>query len=244
MADGTSLSPTLTEVRRATATDALPRPHPVDGAYLTYPDPQLRQRARAAAALRHLSEALVGHAARDDELDELAAWAEERAARLRTGARLDRAEDYQRRRYLDPAPPEGVAIHAFSDRPISGPANPSAVDLVVRREGRESVGMAIFDRRFESSPGRVHGGITASVFDDVMGYVNVIEGVAAFTWELTVRYLAGMPLGVPVEVRARMTACDWERRRSTVTAEAHCDGVLVAEAVASFALLPRSRFGL
>ena len=87
---------------------------------------------------------------------------------------------------------------SFSDRPISGPANPSAVDLVIRREGRESVGVATFDRRFESSPGRVHGGITASVFDDVMGYVNVIEGVAAYTYELTVRYLAGMPLGEPV----------------------------------------------
>jgi hypothetical protein len=41
-----------------------------------------------------------------------------------------------------------------------------------------------------------------------------------------------------------MTDCDWERRRSTVTAEARCDGVLVAEATASFALLPPSRFGL
>jgi predicted thioesterase len=83
------------------------------------------------------------------------------------------------------------------------------------------------------------------VFDDVMGYVNVIEGVAAYTYELTVRYLAGMPLGEPVEVRARMTECDWERRRSTVTAEARAmDGTLVADAVASFALLPRQRFGL
>jgi acyl-coenzyme A thioesterase PaaI-like protein len=245
MADGSATPSVLRGAPSAAGTTALvPRPDPVEGAFLTYPDPQLRERARAAAALRLLSEALVGHAAGDEELEELSAWAEECAARLRAGARLDRAEDYQRRRYLDPAPPEGVAIHAFSDRPISGPANPSAVDLVVRREGRESVGIAIFDRRFESSPGRVHGGITASVFDDVMGYVNVIEGVAAYTWELTVRYLAGMPLGEPVELRARMTHCDWETRRSTVTAEAHSNGVLVAEATASFALLPPSRFGL
>jgi acyl-coenzyme A thioesterase PaaI-like protein len=216
----------------------------VDGAYLTYPDPQLRRRARAAGALRRLSEALVGHAPDDEVLDDVAAWADGHAARIRRGPRVDRAEDYQRRRYLDPTPPEGVAIHAFSDRPISGPANPSAVDLVVRREGRESVGTAVFDRRFESSPGRVHGGITASVFDDVMGYVNVIEGVAGYTYELTVRYLAGMPLDCPVEVRARMTDCDWGRRRSTVVAEARSDGVLVAEASASFALIPRERFGL
>ena len=134
---------------------------------------------------------------------------------------------------------------SFSDRPVSGPANPSGVDLVIRREGDESVGTATFDRRFESSPGRVHGGVTASVFDDVMGYVNVIVGVAAYTYELTVRYVAGMPLGEPVVIRARMTECDWERRRSTITAEAHsADGTLLADAHARFALVPKERFGL
>ena len=216
-----------------------------EGAHLTYPDPQLARRHRAARALRALSEALVGHEVPDAALDEVADWAAGRAAELRQGRVVPRGEDYQRRRYLDPTPPEGVAIVSFSDRPISGPANPSAVDLVIRREGRESVGVATFDRRFESSPGRVHGGITASVFDDVMGYVNVIEGVAAYTYELTVRYLAGMPLGEPVVVRARMDHCDWDRRRSTVTAEATlADGTVAADARASFALVPRERFGL
>src|SRR5215213_3989523 len=208
---------------------------PFADAFLTYDDPQLARRHRAAVALRRLSTALVGHRIADDALDRVAGWAEAEAAALKDGAAVPRAEDYQRRRYLDPSPPEGVAIVSFSDRPVSGPANPAAVDLVIQREGHESVGVATFDRRFESSPGRVHGGVTASVFDDVMGYVNVIEGVAAYTYELTVRYLAGMPLGEPVEVRARMTDCDWATRRSTVVAEARSDGVLVAEASASFA---------
>ena len=216
-----------------------------DGAYLTYPDPQLARRHRAATALRALSEALVGHEVPDEALDDVTAWAAARATELRGGPVVPRGEDYQRRRYLDPTPPEGVAIVSFSDRPVSGPANPAAVDVVIRREGRESVGVVTFDRRFESSPGRVHGGVTASVFDDVMGYVNVIEGVAAYTYELTVRYLAGMPLGEPVVIRARMGECDWERRRSTITAEATlADGTVAADAHARFALVPRERFGL
>lgn len=214
-------------------------------ASLTYPDHQLVRRHRAAAALRRLSAALVGHAADDDLLDEVAGWAEAAADRVAAGQPVARAGDYQARRYLDPTPPEGVPLVAFSDRPVSGPANPSAIDLIVRRDGRESVGTAVFDRRFESSPGRVHGGVTASAFDDVMGYVNVIEGVAAYTSELTVRYLAGMPLHEPVEIRARMLDCDWTTRRSTVTAEARTrDGVVVADASARFALLPPERFGL
>lgn len=209
-----------------------------------YPDPRLVPRSTAAAALRELSAALVGHEGDDELLGEIAAWATDRAAQLRRGARLDRADDYQKRRYLDPPPPDGRALVTFSDRPVSGPANPSAVEVVIRREGDEAVGHVVFDRRFESSPGRVHGGITASVFDDVMGYVNVIDGVAAYTLDLTVRYVAGMPLGQPVEVRARTV--ERSERRSVVTAEAHAlgDGTRLAEGSATFAILPRERFGL
>jgi len=209
-----------------------------------YPDPALAERSDAAAALRELSEALVGHAADAAVLGELSAWARKASAELRTGARLERGEDYQRRRYLDPPPPDGAELLTFSDRPISGPANPAALAMRIRREGNEAVARVVFDRRAESSPGRAHGGITASVFDDVMGYVNVIDGVAAYTLELSVRYVAGMPLHTPVEVRARTVEAD--ERRSTVTAEARVveDGTLVGEARAVFALIPRARLGL
>jgi acyl-coenzyme A thioesterase PaaI-like protein len=101
----------------------------------------------------------------------------------------------------------------------------------------------VLDRRFEASPNRSHGGITASLFDDVMGYVNTIEAVAAYTRDLFVKYLAPMPLGVPVVIRARTT--EREERRSTVTAEATApDGTIVGEAVARFAIVPREKFGL
>ena len=217
---------------------------PEPGVHQVYPDPMLDQRADAARAVRELSEALVAHDAGADVLAEVAASARRCAAVVAGGPRLERAEDYQRRRYLDPPPPDGRALVTSSDRPVSGPANPSAVAMTLRREGREAVGAVVFDRRFEGSPGRVHGGITAAVVDDVMGYVNVIEGVAAFTIELRVRYVAAMPLHVPVEVRARITQRD--ERRLTITAEARvaADGTLVAEAEGRFAVLPPSRFGL
>lgn len=209
--------------------------------YEVYPDPALRPRREAADALRDLSEALVGHAADEATLAEVARWAREVAGRVRRGPRLERAEDYQRRRYTDPPPPDGAQVLTFSDRPISGPANPAALRTSIRRVGREAVARVVFDRRAESSPGRAHGGMTAAVFDDVMGYVNVIDGVAAYTLELHVRYVAGMPLHTPVEVRARTV--EVTDRRSTVTAEARVveDGALVGEARAIFALIPRHR---
>jgi acyl-coenzyme A thioesterase PaaI-like protein len=210
--------------------------------YEVFPDPRREARTTAAAALRQLSETLVAHAADDGTLDEIEAWATEVAARVRRGAPLGRDPDYQRRRYIDPTPPDGEVFVTSSDRPISGPANPSAVTMTIRRLGAEATAEVVFDRRFESSPGRVHGGITASVFDDVMGYVQVIDGVAAYTLELQVRYLAGMPLYTPVEFRARTT--ERTDRRSIVTGEARVVGAesLVADARGVFAIIPRERF--
>lgn len=209
--------------------------------HLIYPDPQLASRRRAAVAIRELSEALVGHEVPDNLLAEIAIWASEHAGRAREGAVVERGADYQARRYTDPKPPDNTELCTFTDRPISGLANPSAINMSLRREGDESVGTIIFDRRFESSPGRVHGGMTAATFDDVMGYVNVIDGVAAYTLELDVKYIAGMPLHEPVVIRARTVSRD--HRRSTVTAEAHsADGTLVASGSAIFALIPPERF--
>jgi len=90
----------------------------------------------------------------------------------------------------------------------------------------------------------VHGGVTASVFDDLMGYVQVIDGVASYTLELHVRYIAAVPTYTPIEFRARTT--ERTERRSTVTAEARIAGgaEIVAEATATFAVVPPERLGL
>jgi acyl-coenzyme A thioesterase PaaI-like protein len=206
-----------------------------------FPDHRLAARTSAAAALRQLSEALVAHDAHDATLDAVARWATDTAELVRREPILPRAADYLHRRYTDPAPPDGGALITSSDRPVSGPANPSAVAMTIRRVGNEARAEIEFDRRFESAPGRVHGGVTASVFDDLMGYVQVIDGVAAYTRELHVRYLAAIPTYTPIEVRARTT----ERgdRRSIVTAEARIVGVdqPVADARGIFAVIPREQ---
>jgi acyl-coenzyme A thioesterase PaaI-like protein len=110
--------------------------------------------------------------------------------------------------------------------------------MTIRRAGTEARADVEFDRRFESVPGRVHGGITASVFDDLMGYVQVIDGLASYTRELHVRYLAPMPTHTRIEVRARTT--ERTDRRTVVTAEARVagGGTVVADARGIFAVVP------
>lgn len=211
--------------------------------YEVFPDHRLVARTQAAAALRELSAALVGHDADDEVLARVAAWAEETATAVRRHPPTDRAADYLHRRYTDPVPPEDRPLITSSDRPVSGPANPAAVAVTVRRVGAEVRADVEFDRRFESAPGRVHGGVTASVFDDLMGYVQVIDGVAAYTRELHVRYLAGVPTYTPIEFRARTV--ERKERRSIVTAEATIAGTsdVVADAQGVFAVIPPDRLG-
>jgi acyl-coenzyme A thioesterase PaaI-like protein len=113
--------------------------------------------------------------------------------------------------------------------------------MSIRHVGREARADVVFDRRFESAPGRVHGGVLAAVFDDIMGYIQVIEGIASYTMELSVRYRAPVPTHSLVIVRARAT--ERTERRCIVTAEAVADGTtdVLADAHGVFAVVPPER---
>ena len=72
-------------------------------------------------------------------------------------------------------------------------------------------------RAFEGAPGRAHGGIVAAAFDDVTGFVIGKLQEPAFTGELTVRYLAPVPVDETLEIRARLDGR--ERRKLFISAE-------------------------
>jgi len=78
----------------------------------------------------------------------------------------------------------------------------------VRRDGEEAVATLTRSAAHEGAPGRSHGGIVAALFDDVYGFVLNIVGKSAFTGELSVRYEAGVPIGVPLECRVRLAERD------------------------------------
>ena len=53
--------------------------------------------------------------------------------------------------------------------------------------------------------GVVHGGLVATVLDEVLGKLSTCIGVPAVTAELTVRYLKPVPTGRPLRVEGRLT---------------------------------------
>ncbi|MGI6679224.1 MAG: PaaI family thioesterase [Dehalobacterium sp.] len=80
-------------------------------------------------------------------------------------------------------------------------------------------------------PGIVHGGITATILDEVTARYVLSQGIVAFTASLNVRYRKGIPIGRPVTFKSRMV----QKKGRLYEMEAQAileDGTVAAEAVA------------
>lgn len=161
-------------------------------------------RERAAAALRRLGNAIVGYESDPALLEQLAARGDAIATEIELGTPRSRPVEAIKRRLWETRPPDGGAMQHFAECFVSGPANPMGVAIEVRRDGEEAVAETTLGPAFEGAPKRAHGGITAAIVDDVMGYVLALHRTPAYTGSLTVKYLAPVPIGEPLEIRARL----------------------------------------
>jgi uncharacterized protein (TIGR00369 family) len=93
---------------------------------------------------------------------------------------------------------------------------------------------------YQGSGGILHGGITALLFDEVMGKLNRLHDVRAVTAELSVAYLSPAACGEDLVVTA--TEISRDGRNLNYQADMHdASGRLLARAHARFvALAPRS----
>ena len=196
-------------------------------------------RCAAAAALRDLNHAFTAHDADDDQLDAIAATARELTAKLEKTPRRDRLT-LMRSATRERRMPIDSAGSGFSDRAVGGGANPTSVDLDVTYDNDEVVARVTLRRAFEGAPGRAHGGIVAAAFDDVTGFVIGRIDEPAFTGELTVRYVAPVPVDEPLEMRARLDGR--ERRKLFISAEARHGDTVVATCRAIYITVDPTRF--
>lgn len=196
-------------------------------------------RARAAAALRRLGHSLMAHEADGDLLERVADAAHRVADDLDASPPRDRDLLELKRRMFDVEVADGQTVSHFDECFISGSQNPLGTGITVRRDGDEAVASVELGPAFEGAPARAHGGIVAAVFDDVLGYLLTLRHEPGFTGELTVRYEAPVPIGQPLEFRARVTGRDG--RKLYAEAEAYANGGVVARASATFVLIDLSR---
>src|SRR5579871_3978451 len=128
----------------------------------------------------------------------------------------------------------------FSDRAVAGLSNPTSIDIEVHFEDAEVVAEVVLRKVFEGAPGRAHGGIVAAAFDDVTGYVIGFLREPAFTGELTVRYVAPVPVEERLEMRARLERRDG--RKLFITSEAKHGEQVVATCKATYITVDPNRF--
>lgn len=89
------------------------------------------------------------------------------------------------------------------------------------------------DRRFQGFHGVIHGGLLTTALDDAMANIACLQGEAAVTGELTVRFRRPVLVGEVVVVRA------WQTRRVGKLLECEgavldLDGLVRAEAKGKF----------
>jgi acyl-coenzyme A thioesterase PaaI-like protein len=202
---------------------------------------QVSRRLDAADAMRRLGHAIVGHDVDEESFAHLTNTVEQLLAQVEaTPLRQRRTLDMDRDLFVVP-PPQGRARGShFNDCIVTGPTNPMGMAAQVLRDGDDAVLQSTLGEAFEGAPGRAHGGVVAALFDEVMGFVLSITCIPAFTGRLTVTYRAPVPLGVPLEFRARLTGR--EGRKLLIAGEARQGVTVLAEAEALFVAVDPERF--
>lgn len=193
-------------------------------------------RVDAAGAVRGLIHELVGRNGDDADLAEVAAVVDGLARRLRGAERRVRPEGHLLR-YETPVA-DGGELSCWPDCMIAGDAHPTGTGLRGRRVGDEVVAEVVLGPAHEGPPGRAHGGMVASLFDEVFGLALWMDALPAYTARLEVDYRRPVPLGRRIDLRCGITARDG--RKLHVAGTAHDGGELLAEATGLF-VIPRDR---
>lgn len=197
---------------------------------------------KVAEAINRLGHAALSRDISPERAEAMASRLAELSDELEASPAISVKENMHRRnrvaRFLEtgewPAPPaDGGSIEFDPVSPVGGELNPFTMGAQYFRDGDEAVGRVTLGPCFEGPPGRVHGGVICSVFDEVLGSVfRAIGTASAFTGELTVRFEQPAPLGVALEFRGRRVGS--KGRRQFLEGEAFGPDGRFATATATF----------
>jgi acyl-coenzyme A thioesterase PaaI-like protein len=197
-------------------------------------------RLAAAETLRRLGHAIVAHEVDDGAFEQIHAQAADALAEVERAPARARDPLAMKRSLFNVAPPDGGNRTHFPDCIVTGPANPMGIAAHIVRDGDEALLRTTLGEAFEGAPGRAHGGVVAALFDEVLGFVLSIVKTPAYTGRLTVSYRAPTPLGVELELRARLRSR--HGRKLHMEGEARHGEELIAEAEALFIAVDPEHF--
>jgi acyl-coenzyme A thioesterase PaaI-like protein len=91
-----------------------------------------------------------------------------------------------------------------SFNPVVGLGNPAAPPMRVEIVDGSAVGWCTLDWRHEGPFTYAHGGVSAMLLDQIMGYATAAAGHPGVTGRLEVRYFTAVPLGQPLRLEAEL----------------------------------------
>ncbi len=123
-----------------------------------------------------------------------------------------------------------------------GSANPVGLKLTFHHDGEDYVTTFTADRVYQGYHGVLHGGIMATLLDEIMARAVWASYGPAATAKLEVRYRRPAPTGQPIEVRGCILAVRRNARVFETTAAARlADGTLLAEATGVIMRIDRNQ---
>jgi acyl-coenzyme A thioesterase PaaI-like protein len=161
-------------------------------------------------ALRSLVDASVRTTLPAGELrraaEEARALADRLATAVRPDGQLPALDDVLVfRRVYNPVSGVGSALAPPLDLRPASPGSPA--------EG--TVGTVVLGQAYEGPPGYAHGGTSALLLDQLLGATAIAMGLWGMTVRLETDYRGPVPLGTPLELRARVV--EGAGRRTVVT---------------------------
>ncbi|MET9388757.1 PaaI family thioesterase [Streptomyces sp. NPDC002928] len=163
---------------------------------------ELDHQRTAIAALGHELRALVDATVRTATPTETLHRVTEGVRRLTgqlTGRRRSRAEIPAVDEF-----PGGVRMYS----PVTGAGSPLAPPMQVTPDSGGVVGHCTLGIAHEGPPGFVHGGVSAMLLDELMGWACYAAGTPAMTVSLQMRYHRPVPVEIPLRVYARVTGTE------------------------------------
>lgn len=120
-----------------------------------------------------------------------------------------------------------------------GARNAQGLGLVFERENGVVATTFTGDARYQGFPGVIHGGIIATLLDEALERLGVLEGRWLMTGRLEVRFRRAAPIGTPLRVEARVVS---SRGRALVASGmvslAEQPEAVIADATGTFLPLP------
>lgn len=184
----------------------------------------LQRRRRAISELGEALRVLVEHAAiTEAPTDELRAAAE----RVRQVA-APLGERVRDRSVLASADDLLGGVRMYN--PVTGTGSALAPPLQITDAGGEAVGSCTLGLAFEGPPMYAHGGVSAMLLDQLLGYAVSASGNPGMTVRLDTTYRKPVPLLTPLRLTARVDGVDGRRvtASGSIATEAEPGTVLVA----------------